>query len=105
MIADALGLRYPLNRLHAFGGTRPMHLNSRFNQGIIANLGPAEFEMLIDNEVVRNFTLPNHEKTNIHNRDNWFYNLDGQGESPKRISIMFSSKFIPCNTLLDRSDG
>lgn len=38
--------------------------------------------MLIDNEVVQNFTLPNHEKTNVYNRDNWFYNLEGQSESP-----------------------
>lgn len=52
MIVDDLGLRYPLNRLHAFGGTRPMHINFCFNRGIIANLGPMEFELLIDNEVV-----------------------------------------------------
>lgn len=82
MIVDAIGLRYPLSRLHAFGGILPMHLHFCFNYGIIANLGPTEFELLIDNEVVRNFTLPNHEKTNIHNRANWFYNLDGQSESP-----------------------
>lgn len=82
MIADVLCLRYPLNRLHAFGGIHPMHLNFCFNWGIIANLGPAEFELLIGNEVVRNFTLPNHEKTNVHNRENWFYNLEGQSESP-----------------------
>lgn len=67
MIVDVIGLRYPLNHLHAFGGIRPMHLNFCFNRGIISNLRPAEFELLIDHEVVRNFTLPNHEKTNVHN--------------------------------------
>lgn len=82
MIADAISLRYPLNSLHAFGGILPMHLNFCFSRGIIANLEPTEFELLIDNEVVKNFTLPNHEKTNIHNRANWFYNLEGQSESP-----------------------
>ncbi|KAI5424809.1 hypothetical protein KIW84_030842 [Lathyrus oleraceus] len=51
MIADAIGLRYPLNRIHAFG-------------------------------VVLNFTLPNHEKTNVYIRDNWLYNLEVQSESP-----------------------
>lgn len=81
MIVDALGLRYPLNRLYSFGGIRPMHLNFYFNRRIIANLGPLKFELLIDNEVVRNFTLSNHEKTNVHNRDDWFYNLEGQDES------------------------
>lgn len=82
MIGDVIGLRYPLNCLHAFGGILPMHLYFCFNCGIIANLGSAEFELLIDNEVVRNFTLSNHEKTNIHNRANWFYNLEGQSEFP-----------------------
>lgn len=82
MIADVIGLRYPLNRIHGFGGIRPMHLNFCFNRGIIANLGPVEFELLIDNQVVLNFTLPNHEKTNIHNRDNWLYDFEGQSESP-----------------------
>lgn len=56
MITDAIGLRYPLNSLHAFGGILPMHLNFCFNRGIIANLGTTEFELLIDNEVVRSFT-------------------------------------------------
>lgn len=59
-----------------------MHLNFYFNRGIIANLGLAEFELLIDNEVVRNITLPNHEKTIVHNCDNWFYNLEAQDVSP-----------------------
>lgn len=81
MIANVISLRYPLNRLHAFGGIRPMHLNFCFNCGIITSLGPAEFEMLIDNDVVRNFTLPNHKKTNVNNRANWFYNLEGQNVS------------------------
>lgn len=52
MIVDALGLGDSLNRLHYFGGIHPMHLNFYFNWGIIANLGSAEFELLIDNEVV-----------------------------------------------------
>lgn len=82
MITDALGLRYPLNCLHDFGGIRPIHLDLCFNRGIIANLGTVEFELLIDNEAVQNFTLPNHEKINFHNRDNWFYNLEDQSESP-----------------------
>lgn len=50
MIADAIGLRYLLNRIHAFEGIRPMHLNFCFNCGIIVNLGPAKFELLIYNK-------------------------------------------------------
>lgn len=49
MIADAIDLRYPLNHIHAFGGIRPMHLDFFFNRGIIANLRPTKFELLIDN--------------------------------------------------------
>ena len=82
MIVDAIGLRYQLNHIHAFGGICPMRLNFFFNRGIIANLGPTEFELLINNQVALNFTLPNHEKINVHNRDNWLYNLEGQSESP-----------------------
>ena len=59
-----------------------MHIDFCFNRGIIANLGPVEFELLIDNQVVHNFTLPNHEKTNVHNQNNWLYDLEGQNESP-----------------------
>jgi hypothetical protein len=68
--------------MHSFGGIFPMHLNFCFNCGIITNLGPAEFELLINNQVVLNFTLPNHEKTNVYNQNNWLYNLEGQSESP-----------------------
>lgn len=82
MIVDAIVLRYPFNRIHSFGVIRPMHLNFLFNRSIISNLGPTKFELLINNQVVLKFTLPNHEKTNVHNRDNWLYNLEGQSESP-----------------------
>lgn len=37
---------------------------------------------MINNEVVHHFTLPNHERTSVHNRDNWLYGLEGQSESP-----------------------
>lgn len=37
---------------------------------------------MINNEVVRLFTLSKHEKTSVHNRDNWIYDLECKDESP-----------------------
>lgn len=59
-----------------------MNLHFCFNRDIIRNLGPDEFEFLINNEVVQLFTLLNHERTSTHNQDNWLYDLEGQNESP-----------------------
>lgn len=59
-----------------------MHTRFCFNHGFIRNLGPNKFEFLINNEVVHLFTLPNHEKTSVHNMNNWLYDLEGHDESP-----------------------
>ena len=42
----------------------------------IGNLGPEEFELLINNQVFYLFTMPS-PMTSVHNRNNWLYNLDG----------------------------
>lgn len=52
-----------------------MDIDFCFNRRIIGNIGTDTFDYLISNEVVRLFTLPNHEKTSVHNRDNWLYDL------------------------------
>lgn len=75
MIVDVIGLRYPIARTNPLGGIRPMNLHFCFNHDIIRNLGPDEFEFLINNEVVQLFTLPNHDRTSVQNQDNWLYNL------------------------------
>lgn len=59
-----------------------MKLTFCFNQGLIRNLGPYKFDLLIDNEVVHHFTLPNNERTSVHNRNNGLYDLEGKIESP-----------------------
>lgn len=64
------------------GGIRPMNIVFYFNHRLIRNLGPNAYEFLIRNKVVHHFTLPNHERTNVHNRDNWIYDLECQSESP-----------------------
>jgi hypothetical protein len=53
-----------------------MDIEFFFDHRIIGNLGPDTFDYLINNEVVRLFTLPNHERTSVHNRNNWLYDLD-----------------------------
>ena len=43
MIANAIGMRQPLLRLHPLGKFRPMDIRFRFNIGIIRSLAPSEF--------------------------------------------------------------
>src|ERR1043165_7961374 len=76
MIANALGLRYQLHNCAPYGSIRPMNIDFCFDLRIIGNLGPAPFKYLIRNEVVTLFTLPNHAKVSVHNRDNWLYELN-----------------------------
>ncbi|XP_058784007.1 uncharacterized protein LOC131658764 [Vicia villosa] len=49
-----------------------MDIQFCFNRGIIGNLGPDQFELLIDNQVLDHFTLPN-PRTSVHNPANWLY--------------------------------
>lgn len=81
MIANAIGLRQPVIILNPLGGIRPMHIQFCFNTSIIRNLGPDEFEFLINNQVVHLFTLPNY-RTSIHDRNNWLFDLDGPQDAP-----------------------
>jgi hypothetical protein len=82
MIADAIGLRRPLYEHTPFGHIRPMDIEFCFDRRIIGNLGPDTFDYLINNEVVQLFTLPNHERTSVHNRNNWLYDLDEHHIAP-----------------------
>lgn len=87
MIAAALALRPALSRLTPLGSIRPMNITFYFNNRLIRNLGPREFQLLISNEVVHQFTLPNIEWTSVHDRNNWLYDLEGQCESPSHPKI------------------
>ncbi|XP_058757385.1 early nodule-specific protein 2-like [Vicia villosa] len=81
MIANAIGLRTPLHRLTLFGSCNSMNIRFCFNRGIIGNLGPDQFDLLIDNKVLDQFTLPN-PRTSVHNPTNWLY----YGQIPDRES-------------------
>lgn len=82
MIVADIGLKTPLSHLTPLGGIRPVNIVLCFNHKLIRNLGLDMYELLIRNEVVHHFTLPNHERTSVHNIDNWLYDLEGQGQSP-----------------------
>src|SRR3954464_8104956 len=56
-----------------------MEIQFCFNRGIIGNLGPDQFDLLIDNKVLDQFTLPN-PRTSVHNNANWLY----FGQIPER---------------------
>lgn len=69
MIPNAIGMRQPLVRLNPYGGIRPMNIYFCFNTDLIGNLSPNEFDLLINQQVVHLFTLPD-RITSVHNRNN-----------------------------------
>ncbi|KAI5408677.1 hypothetical protein KIW84_054494 [Lathyrus oleraceus] len=75
MIGNAIGLRQPMLDLNPFCGITTMSIPFLFNTVFIANLGSDEFELIIDNQVLCLFTMPD-PRTSIHNRSNWLYNLN-----------------------------
>lgn len=99
MIANAIGLHQPLLCLNPYGGIQPMNINFLFNSAFIANLGPHEFTLLINNQPVHLFTLPS-PMTSVHNRNNWFYNLDGP-PSPARTVETIQDYEIPDDPMPD----
>lgn len=70
-----------------------MNINFLFNSAFIANLEPHEFELLINNQPVHLYTLPS-PMTSVHNRQNWFYNLD-EPPSPARTIETIQDYEIP----------
>jgi hypothetical protein len=76
MIANAIGLRQPMLDSNPFCGIESMNIHFLFNTLFIRNLGPEEFELIINNQVVYLFTMPS-PMTSVHDRNNWLYNLDG----------------------------
>ncbi|KAK2388545.1 hypothetical protein QL285_062221 [Trifolium repens] len=48
---------------------------------MIGNLGPEEFQLLVHFVPIHHFTLSNSDRTSVHNRDNWLYDLEGEDET------------------------
>ena len=81
MIAKALFLREPLSRLTPASNFTPLDLTFCFNVGMIRHLEPNQFQLLILHEPVYHFTLPDISRTNVHDRKNWIYDLEGIAEN------------------------
>lgn len=81
-IALDLGLRNQVAHLVPLGGHTLLDIDHFLNQQLARVRRPNEFHLLINNKVVHYFVLPNPEQTNVHNRDNRLYQLEGQGEAP-----------------------
>ncbi|KAI5420856.1 hypothetical protein KIW84_044621 [Lathyrus oleraceus] len=75
MIGNAIGLRQPMLDLSPFCGITTMSIPFLFNTMFIANIGSDEFELIIDNQVLCLFTMPD-PRTSVHNQRNWLYNLN-----------------------------
>jgi hypothetical protein len=58
-----------------------MDITLCFNNHLIGNLGPDTFPLLVNFNTVYQFTLPNSDRTNVHDKKNWLYELEGQDET------------------------
>lgn len=65
------------------------------NKQLIRFRRPNELHLLINNEVAHYFVLPNHERTSVHNHDNWLYQLEGQGEAPTPLQTPLTPEYHP----------
>lgn len=57
--------------------------------------GPTAYKIVILSDVVHQFTLPNPERTNVHNNDYWHYSLEIQDESPTPPPIPLVPEYHP----------
>jgi hypothetical protein len=88
-IARALNLHTPLSQIILSAGVQPMDIIFCFNNHLIGSLGPTEYLLLINFESVHQFTLPNIDKTSVHNKQNWLYDLEGQDETDPETAALY----------------
>lgn len=79
-IAIALGLRNRVTHLEPFCGYNLINIEHCLNRGLVRQEGLDTYKILVLYELVHEFTIPNSERTNIHNRNNWWYLLGNQEE-------------------------
>ena len=82
-IASALGLDSKLLHLTSFCGYTLMDIDFCLDRGLMrrGSFNPNMFRLLIDNETIHYFTLPDPQMTCVYNHANWAYALEGQGET------------------------
>ena len=82
-IAVALGLSRKLSHLRIYCGYTTMDIDFCLTRGLMrrAFFHPCQFRLLVDNEVIQYFTLPDPMMTSVHDPANWSYALEGQGDA------------------------
>ncbi|KAK2443544.1 hypothetical protein QL285_014633 [Trifolium repens] len=89
-LGRALDPHTPLSRIVLYGGIQPMDITFCFNNHLIGNLGPNQFQLLINFESVHHFTMPNNDRTSVHDKQNWLYDFEGQDETdPKSPPLCY----------------
>ena len=81
-IALVLDLRNQVAHLIPLRGNTLLDIDHYLTSQLIKFRRPNEFHLLINNEVVHHFVLPNPVRTSVHNPDNWLCQLEGHGEAP-----------------------
>ncbi|KAI5443202.1 hypothetical protein KIW84_012023 [Lathyrus oleraceus] len=82
-IAVTLGLSRKLLHLRTYCGYTTMDIDFCLTRGLMrrAFFHPCQFRLLVDNEAIHYFTLPDPMMTSVHDPANWSYALEGQGET------------------------
>ncbi|MCI14564.1 hypothetical protein A2U01_0035696, partial [Trifolium medium] len=85
LLARAIGLHTHPDKIIPLGG--PIFRGFGFMdllfcaaRSLISNLGSATLQLVINLAPVHEFTLPNPERTSVHDKKNWLYDLENQDE-------------------------
>lgn len=83
-IASAIGLDRKLVHLTSFCGYTLMDATFYLDCGLMRrdSFNPNQYKLLINHKTIHYFTLPDPTKTNVHDKANWTYALEGQDETP-----------------------
>jgi hypothetical protein len=81
ILARALDLHTPLSQIVLSVSVESMGIHFCFNNHMIGNLGPDAFQLLIDFQPIHEFFLPNNERTSVHDKKNWLYDLEDNAET------------------------
>lgn len=69
-ISIALGIRSRVAHLEPLCGYNLINIEHDLNRGLVRQERPNTYKILVLRSPVHQFTIPNPERTNIHNRDN-----------------------------------
>jgi hypothetical protein len=52
-----------------------------FNRHLIGNFRPGPYQLLVNHTPVHDLTLPNPDRTNLHDKKNWLYDLEEEDDN------------------------